>query len=50
MCFGSRYYDILEECVKALEPYKLTQFLYNNCKIFHSFYKENQIIYDNESS
>ncbi|MEK9727281.1 MAG: arginine--tRNA ligase, partial [Candidatus Margulisiibacteriota bacterium] len=45
---GSRYYDVLKDAAISLEPYKLTHFLYQNCKSFHSFYKENQIIYDNK--
>ena len=48
MMYGARYYDALIEHGENLEVHKLANYIYNLCKIFHSFYKENKVIYDNE--
>ncbi|MGA0242149.1 MAG: arginine--tRNA ligase [Candidatus Marinamargulisbacteria bacterium] len=46
MMAGARYYDLLTDAAESFDLYKLPHFLYDFCKIFHSFYKENHIIYD----
>ena len=48
MLDGSRYYDVLLEASKQLEPFKLAQFLHDLAKTFHSFYQKNQVVKDNE--
>lgn len=48
MMHGARYYDYLIESANHLEPYKITQYLHELSKIFHSFYQKNQIINNNE--
>ncbi|MEC8678111.1 MAG: arginine--tRNA ligase, partial [Candidatus Margulisiibacteriota bacterium] len=48
MLYGSRYYDSLLEHAEKLEVHKVATYIYNLCKIFHSFYKDNKVIYDNQ--
>jgi arginyl-tRNA synthetase len=48
MLEGARYYDHLYEAANNLEPYKVTQYLHDLAKVFHSFYQKNQIICNNE--
>ena len=50
MLYGSRYYDALLEHAEKLEVHKVATYIYNLSKIFHSFYKDNKVIYDNQSS
>ena len=48
MMIGSRYYDILIDAGALKEPYKLCVYLMELAKVFHSFYKQNHIIKDNQ--
>ena len=48
MIIGARYYDILIDAGKNKEPYKLCLYLMDLAKVFHSFYKQNHIIYNNQ--
>ncbi|RAP24096.1 arginine--tRNA ligase [Candidatus Marinamargulisbacteria bacterium SCGC AG-343-K17] len=48
MLHGARYYDALYEASHHYEPYKLTQYLHELAKIFHSFYQKNHIINDSK--
>ncbi len=48
MLHGSRYYDTLYDAANNLEPYKLTQYLHELAKLFHSFYQKNKIIDNHE--
>ena len=48
MLHGARYYDALYDAAHHYEVYKLTQFLYELAKLFHSFYQKNQVITSNQ--
>lgn len=48
MLEGSRYYDQLFDAAKNLEPYKVTQYLHELAKVFHSFYQKNHVINNDE--
>ena len=48
MIIGARYYDVLIDAATDREPYKICHYLYDLAKSFHSFYKQNHILENNE--
>ncbi|MGC6368054.1 MAG: arginine--tRNA ligase [Candidatus Marinamargulisbacteria bacterium] len=48
MIIGARYYDVLIDAATNREPYKICHYLYDLAKSFHSFYKQNHILENNE--